>query len=128
MAEARVGLALEASGAACWTIEYRRGSVETFDARACELAGLDLERSRARQGLVGLEQPADYGEMTVEQLVSRFTASLHAHRKHPKRAERELASAVAAAGSTDATCSTSTGNAWAASASGWATRAATDCV
>jgi hypothetical protein len=51
---------------------------------------LDDERSRARLGLLGVDTPASYDEMTVEQLVTRFVASLRGHRKHPRRAELEL--------------------------------------
>jgi len=39
--EMQVRLALEASGAAMWIIDYARGARERFDARSCELAGLD---------------------------------------------------------------------------------------
>ncbi|HYK25301.1 MAG TPA: ATP-binding protein [Steroidobacteraceae bacterium] len=39
--EMQVRLALEASGAAMWIIDYTRGARERFDARSCELAGLD---------------------------------------------------------------------------------------
>lgn len=51
---------------------------------------LDEERSRARQGLTGVANPEPYDEMTVGGLVAKFGASLHGHRKHPARAEREL--------------------------------------
>jgi PAS domain S-box-containing protein len=34
-------VALAASGAALWVIDYANGGAESFDARACELAGLD---------------------------------------------------------------------------------------
>jgi PAS domain S-box-containing protein len=39
--ELRLRLALEASGAATWIIDYSRAGTEHFDARSCELAGLD---------------------------------------------------------------------------------------
>jgi PAS domain S-box-containing protein len=39
--EARLRLALEASGAATWVIDYTNAAHEQFDARACEFAGLD---------------------------------------------------------------------------------------
>jgi PAS domain S-box-containing protein len=39
--ELRMRLALEASGAATWMIDYTRAANEHFDARSCELAGLD---------------------------------------------------------------------------------------
>lgn len=51
---------------------------------------LDEERSRARQGLAGVAHAEPYDAMTVGGLVAKFTASLHGHRKHPERAEREL--------------------------------------
>lgn len=37
--EARATAALAASGAAVWTIDFKRGGIETFDARAREIAG-----------------------------------------------------------------------------------------
>jgi PAS domain S-box-containing protein len=40
----RVQLALEAARAATWVIDYAHGAVEQFDARACELGGLDVTR------------------------------------------------------------------------------------
>ena len=43
--ELRMRLALEASGAATWMIDYTRGANEHFDARSCELAGLDGTRA-----------------------------------------------------------------------------------
>ncbi len=51
---------------------------------------LDAERSRARQGLAGVALRESYEDMTVAGLVAKFVASLHGHRKHPERAEREL--------------------------------------
>lgn len=51
---------------------------------------LEEERSRARQGLAGIAHAEPYDAMTVGGLVAKFTASLHGHRKHPARAEREL--------------------------------------
>ncbi len=51
---------------------------------------LDEERSRARQGMVGLSVPATNTDWTVEHLVTKFVASLAAHRKHPRKAELEL--------------------------------------
>ncbi|MBV9724264.1 MAG: PAS domain S-box protein, partial [Gammaproteobacteria bacterium] len=42
--ELRLRLALEASGAATWVIDYTRGATERFDARSCELAGLDASQ------------------------------------------------------------------------------------
>ncbi|MGH8258507.1 MAG: PAS domain-containing sensor histidine kinase, partial [Steroidobacteraceae bacterium] len=42
--EMQVRLALEASGAAMWIIDYTRGAIERFDARSCELSGLDPAR------------------------------------------------------------------------------------
>lgn len=42
--ELQVRLAFEASGAAMWIIDYTRGALECFDARSCELAGLDPAR------------------------------------------------------------------------------------
>lgn len=42
------------------------------------------------QGLTGLKVLADYADMTVEQLVTKFGASLHAHRKTARRAEQTL--------------------------------------
>ncbi len=43
--QVRMELALQASRAATWTIDYTRDSSEQFDARASELAGLDPSRS-----------------------------------------------------------------------------------
>jgi PAS domain S-box-containing protein len=43
--QARMELALQASRAATWTIDYTHDSSEQFDARASELAGLDPSRS-----------------------------------------------------------------------------------
>jgi PAS domain S-box-containing protein len=43
--ELRMRLALEASGAATWVIDYTRASTEHFDARSCELAGLDATQA-----------------------------------------------------------------------------------
>ena len=42
--ELRMRLAFEATGAATWVIDYTRGGMESFDARACEMAGLDPSR------------------------------------------------------------------------------------
>lgn len=53
-------------------------------------ARLDLERSRARQGLTGLEVAGNHADWTVEALVTKFGASLHAHRKTASRAEKTL--------------------------------------
>ncbi|MGH8240163.1 MAG: PAS domain-containing protein, partial [Steroidobacteraceae bacterium] len=44
--ELRMRLALEATGAATWVIDYTRGGMESFDARACEMAGLDPSRKQ----------------------------------------------------------------------------------
>jgi PAS domain S-box-containing protein len=43
--ELRMRLALEASGAATWGIDYSRAATEHFDARSCELAGLDATQA-----------------------------------------------------------------------------------
>jgi PAS domain S-box-containing protein len=43
--ELRLRLALEASGAATWIIDYTRAGTEHFDARSCELAGLDATQA-----------------------------------------------------------------------------------
>jgi PAS domain S-box-containing protein len=43
--ELRMRLALEASGAATWVIDYTRAANEHFDARSCELAGLDASNA-----------------------------------------------------------------------------------
>jgi PAS domain S-box-containing protein len=43
--EIRLRLALEASGAATWVIDYTRAGTEHFDARSCELAGLDATQA-----------------------------------------------------------------------------------
>src|SRR5579862_7280921 len=43
--ELRTRLALEASGAATWVIDYTHGAQEHFDDRSCELAGLDAARA-----------------------------------------------------------------------------------
>lgn len=43
--ELRMRLALEASGAATWVIDYTRGAMESFDAHACEMAGLNASRT-----------------------------------------------------------------------------------
>ncbi len=51
---------------------------------------LDVERSRARQGLAGVADATADEDMTVEQLVEKFCSSLHAHRRHPAAARRML--------------------------------------
>jgi len=43
--ELRMRLALEATGAATWIIDYTRGAMESFDEHACEMAGLDASRT-----------------------------------------------------------------------------------
>ena len=43
--ELRMRLALEATGAATWIIDYTRGAMESFDAHACAMAGLDASRT-----------------------------------------------------------------------------------
>jgi len=43
--ELRMRLALEASGAATWVIDYTTAATEHFDARSCELAGLDVTQA-----------------------------------------------------------------------------------
>jgi PAS domain S-box-containing protein len=43
--ELRTRLALEAFGAATWVIDYTRAANEHFDARSCELAGLDATQA-----------------------------------------------------------------------------------
>ena len=45
--ELRLRLALEASGAATWVIDYTRAATEHFDARSCELAGLDATQAQS---------------------------------------------------------------------------------
>jgi PAS domain-containing protein len=39
--ELRERLALEAAGAATWVVDFTRDAAEQFDARACEISGLD---------------------------------------------------------------------------------------
>jgi PAS domain S-box-containing protein len=43
--ELRMRLALEATGAATWIIDYTREAMESFDEHACEMAGLDASRT-----------------------------------------------------------------------------------
>jgi len=43
--ELRMRLALEATGAATWIIDYTRGAMESFDAHACAMADLDPSRT-----------------------------------------------------------------------------------
>lgn len=65
--EAWLRLALEASGAATWTIDYQRG-VETFDVRACEIAGLDpLRRDWPAGSFCALLHPDDREAMQAAQ-------------------------------------------------------------
>jgi PAS domain S-box-containing protein len=55
-----VQLALEAARAATWVIDYTQGSVEYFDARACELGGLDVTQPHWPSGtFCGLLHPDD---------------------------------------------------------------------
>lgn len=51
---------------------------------------LDSERSRARQGMAGLEVTTPDEDMTVEDLVTKFVGYLSTRRKHLRRAERML--------------------------------------
>ncbi len=44
--ELRERLALEAAGAATWVIDFTRDATEHFDARACEISGLDTLQAR----------------------------------------------------------------------------------
>lgn len=58
--ELRMRLALEATGAGSWVIDYTRGAVESFDARACEMAGLDPSHQEWPPGtFCGLLHPED---------------------------------------------------------------------
>jgi PAS domain S-box-containing protein len=56
----RLQLALEASRAATWDVDFTHGSIEHFDARACEMGGLDPARADWPAGtLCGLLHPED---------------------------------------------------------------------
>jgi PAS domain S-box-containing protein len=69
--EMRMRLALEASGAATWTIDYTKAAIERFDARSCQLAGLDGARADWPAGtFCKLLHPEDREQM---QLASRQT-------------------------------------------------------
>jgi PAS domain S-box-containing protein len=64
--ELRMRLALEASGAATWVIDYTTGGAEHFDARSCELAGLDAIQATWPSGtFCKLLHPEDRERMQV---------------------------------------------------------------
>jgi PAS domain S-box-containing protein len=64
--ELRMRLALEASGAATWCIDYTNGGREHFDVRSCELAGLDATRADWPAGtFCGLLHPDDRERMQL---------------------------------------------------------------
>jgi PAS domain S-box-containing protein len=64
--ELRTRLALEASGAATWVIDYAHGGAEHFDDRSCELAGLDAARKEWPAGtFCRLLHPDDRERMQV---------------------------------------------------------------
>lgn len=57
--EERATAALAASGAALWTIDYSRGGLESFDERACEIAGLESGAEWPAGTFCGLLHPED---------------------------------------------------------------------
>lgn len=62
--ELRMRLALEASGAATWVIDYTKAANEHFDARSCSLAGLDANQPDMPAGtFCKLLHPDDRGRM-----------------------------------------------------------------
>lgn len=66
--ELRMRLALGATGAATWVIDYTRGAIESFDARACELAGFDPARKHWPAGtFCELLHPEDRALMQAAQ-------------------------------------------------------------
>jgi PAS domain S-box-containing protein len=68
-------LAFEASRAATWVIDFTRGSSEQFDARACELAGLDATRREWPAGtFCTLLSAADRERMLAAQAATRAAA------------------------------------------------------
>lgn len=71
----RVQLALEATRAATWLIDYTRGSLEQFDVRACELSGLDVTRPHWPSGtFCALLHPEDRERMQAAQRETREAA------------------------------------------------------
>jgi len=80
--ELRMRLALEATGAATWIIDYTRGAMESFDAHACEMAGLDASRTWWPAGtFCELLHPQDR-PMMQSALAATYVAAGHAAVKH----------------------------------------------
>jgi PAS domain S-box-containing protein len=68
----RTQLALEASRAATWSFDYASGAGEHFDARACELAGLDAaQRDWPAGTFCRLLHPDDRARMLEAQAATR---------------------------------------------------------
>jgi PAS domain S-box-containing protein len=73
--EMQVRLALEASGAAMWIIDYTDGATERFDARSCEFAGLDPTLERWPPGtFCNLLHPDDRALMQAASQATHATA------------------------------------------------------
>lgn len=73
--ELRMRLALEATGAATWIIDYTRGAMESFDAHACEMAGLDASRTWWPAGtFCGLLHPDDQPMMQAASAATHVAA------------------------------------------------------
>jgi PAS domain S-box-containing protein len=80
--ELRMRLALEATGAATWIIDYTRGAMESFDAHACEMAGLDASRTWWPAGtFCELLHPEDRPLMQAA-LAATYVAAGRAEAKH----------------------------------------------
>src|SRR4030095_8375422 len=91
--ELRMRLALEATGAATWIIDYTRGAMESFDAHACDMAGRDASRTLCDAGQAATRAgcPAGtFGEllhpedrpMMQAALAATYVAAGHAAAKH----------------------------------------------
>ncbi len=80
--ELRMRLALEATGAATWIIDYTRGAMESFDAHACAMAGLDASRTWWPAGtFCELLHPEDRPMMQAA-LAATYVAAGRAATKH----------------------------------------------
>ena len=80
--ELRMRLALEATGAATWIIDYTRGAMESFDAHACEMAGLDASRTWWPAGtfcelLHPDDQPMMQAALAATQVAAERTVAEH---------------------------------------------------
>lgn len=79
--ELRMRLALEATGAATWVIDYTRGAMESFDTRACELAGFAPSREQWPAGtFCELLHPEDRALMQAASAATHAAAGVVAER------------------------------------------------